>query len=152
MSLRGRAILVSLVALLAIGLAYPNLFGEQQRLDSDWIPDQAVNLGLDLQGGIHWLLRIDADKAVHDELVTVEGRLRENAETDGVAFTSIELDGEGARVLVTGADEDALQKLIDDRFDSLALDSADDGLVGHADRATGRTRWSGAACARRSTC
>ncbi len=129
MSLRGRVILVSIVALLAVALSYPSFFTEQQRLDSDWIADQALNLGLDLQGGIHWLLRIDAEKALRDELVTIESRLRDSAQSDGVAFTSIELDQENVRVLVEGAEQAALQRLIDDRFDSLELSATEDGLA-----------------------
>ncbi len=121
MSLRGRSVLVMLVAVLALGLSYPSFFSEEQRLASEWIPDQGVNLGLDLQGGIHWLLRIDDHKATLDELRNAERRLRDLADEEGVAYQSIELDETALRIDVRGAVEERIQSLLDDLFNTMRV-------------------------------
>jgi preprotein translocase subunit SecD len=75
-TLRWRGIWIGVLGLLMAVFAAPSFFPEKQRLESPWLLDDGVNLGLDLQGGIHWLLRIDTDKAVRQEMVSVQSRLR----------------------------------------------------------------------------
>ena len=130
MSLRGRSVLAMLVAVLALGLSYPSFFSEEQRLASEWIPDQGVNLGLDLQGGIHWLLRIDDHKATLDELRNAERRLRDVADEEGVAYQSIELDETALRIDVHGAVEERIQSLLDDRFNTMRVAEVEPGRLG----------------------
>ncbi len=129
MSLRARVILIGSVALLAVLLAYPSFFSEEQRLASDWISDQGLNLGLDLQGGIHWLLRIDSEKAMLDELRNLEKRLGESADRDGVAFSSIDVDEQAGEIVVRGAVERTFRKMVEENgFDTIEW-SAEDGVL-----------------------
>jgi preprotein translocase subunit SecD len=79
-SLRARSYWLSAAVLLMAWLAFPSFFPEATRQASAWIPDQGVRLGLDLQGGIHWLLRIDETTAVRQELARDLTVLREAAE------------------------------------------------------------------------
>jgi preprotein translocase subunit SecD len=58
MSLRAKVIWISTIAILMALLAFPSFFTEDKRRSSLLIPDQGISLGLDLQGGIHWLLKI----------------------------------------------------------------------------------------------
>ena len=44
--------------------AAANCFSEQTRLASPLIPDAGIRLGLDLQGGIHWVVGVKLDAAV----------------------------------------------------------------------------------------
>ncbi len=80
MSLRMRSYWLSAAVVLGAWLAFPSFFPESTRQASAWIPDKGVRLGLDLQGGIHWLLRIDESTAVRQELARDVGVLREAAE------------------------------------------------------------------------
>ena len=83
MTLRWRGIWVGLLAVMMAYLALPSFFSDEERLASGWIRDEALNLGLDLQGGIHWLLRIDTRTAVRQEMERVHSLLRERLdETD----------------------------------------------------------------------
>jgi preprotein translocase subunit SecD len=118
-------ILIGGVALLAIGLAFPNVFSEREREESAWIPDQGLTLGLDLQGGVHWLLRIDDEKATRDELEATVGRVRDAADADGIGFSSIEAAPEGDRIVVRGAVEPSFREFIDSRFDTLEVDGGE---------------------------
>jgi protein-export membrane protein SecD len=65
------------VSLLMIFMALPSLVPERVRLESPWIPDSGVSLGLDLQGGIHWLLAVDRDQAYQKRIETIAADLGE---------------------------------------------------------------------------
>ncbi|MDX2073173.1 MAG: protein translocase subunit SecD [Alphaproteobacteria bacterium] len=74
--------LISLTCFIFVWLAIPSLMSEstRNRLPS-WMPHQAVNLGLDLQGGSHLLLEVDFDTYVREQVNSlteeVRGILRE---------------------------------------------------------------------------
>jgi preprotein translocase subunit SecD len=103
-SLRNRAIWVGVAALVMALLAYPSFFSEERRLASPWISDQGINLGLDLQGGIHWLIHIDVGTAVQQEMARAEGVLREEAEVAGVSVAGLSLREDGTLELGVSAE------------------------------------------------
>ena len=81
---RWKVILVAFAVLLGLLFAMPNLLTPAQR-DAlpGWLPSNALNLGLDLQGGSYLLLEVDID-ALREERVTnlmedVRVTLREEA-------------------------------------------------------------------------
>jgi preprotein translocase subunit SecD len=53
-------------------------------------PDQKVNLGLDLKGGVHLVLRVHTDDALRLETDTTVERLRDTLTRNGVQFTRLE--------------------------------------------------------------
>ncbi|RIL06490.1 MAG: protein translocase subunit SecD [Proteobacteria bacterium] len=67
-SLRWRTIGVVLSLLLFGWYAAMNFVPAAARKASDWLPDQALRLGLDLQGGIHWVLGPNLAVAIDHEL------------------------------------------------------------------------------------
>ena len=91
MTLRWRGIWVGLLTLVMLYLAVPSFFSEEERLENGWIRDQGLNLGLDLQGGIHWLLRIDTDTAVRQEMERVQSVLQERLEEKDMAQVELHL-------------------------------------------------------------
>jgi len=117
-SVRARAIWVGVVAFLGILLAYPSFFTEQQRLESDWISDRGINLGLDLQGGIHWLLRIDEKTALSQELEARERDLASVLEERQISYDSIRVRDDG-KIELRGVSRADLQKVIDEVFTGL---------------------------------
>ena len=80
MSLRWKAIWVAVICGLMAWAALPSFFSQEQRDASIWLADDAMNLGLDLKGGVYWLLRVDEDEAIAQELRTLEGVVAEAAE------------------------------------------------------------------------
>jgi|UniRef100_A0A7C4AQM1 preprotein translocase subunit SecD len=61
--LRIRFGIIGIVVLVSIFLVYPSL-GPVPAFWSKYLPDNPVRLGLDLQGGLHLILEVQADKAV----------------------------------------------------------------------------------------
>jgi preprotein translocase subunit SecD len=92
-------------------LTLANLVPEQTRIASPLLPDKGLRLGLDLQGGIHWVLGVKLEEAEAQELGFLADNLREIAGKDGdfhvqssavengklVVHTATEADAEGVR-------------------------------------------------------
>src|SRR5687768_18403797 len=76
-NLRTRLIIIAAVIALAIWGFYP--------------PDQKINLGLDLKGGVHLVLRVQTNDALRSETETTVERLRDTLTRNGVQFSSLDV-------------------------------------------------------------
>ena len=77
-------------------------------------PSEKVNLGLDLRGGVHMIMRVQTDAALRIETDTTAERLREALGVAAVQFTNLE---------VTSPDEFVAEGVQDDQaFRQVALD------------------------------
>jgi len=81
--LRIRIALVSALVALFAFLSVANVVPEETRVANPLLPDEGLRLGLDLRGGIHWVLGVKLSVAVEHELQFLEGNLVEAAERDG---------------------------------------------------------------------
>ncbi len=92
----------ALIILVGIFAALPNLFTEKQLAGlPGWFPKHQITLGLDLQGGSHLVLEVDADALRHDRLQSLVGDARMALRKDGVRTESIRLAGDAIAVVVT---------------------------------------------------
>ena len=73
--LRLRLAMVAGTVLFLSYFAAANCFSEKARLANALIPDAGVRLGLDLRGGIHWVVGVKLDAAVEHELEFQRGSL-----------------------------------------------------------------------------
>ena len=104
------AAIVSIVVLLG-WFAAANFVPAATR-KATWLwPDQGIRLGLDLQGGIHWVLSPDLDAALEHELDVLRGGLREELEGEHVTLSRAEVE-QDRLVLETERPED-LEKVRD---------------------------------------
>jgi preprotein translocase subunit SecD len=100
-NLRWRLALTAAVIALAVWSFYPL--------------DKKINLGLDLQGGVHLVLRVQTDDALRSETETTVERLRDNLSRANVRFSKLE---------VTAPDEFRVEGLSDDAaFRTAAADA-----------------------------
>ncbi|MFZ1814199.1 MAG: protein translocase subunit SecDF [Rhizobiaceae bacterium] len=70
---------VSILAIILLGVLYaaPNLMSQSMRdAMPSWAPNQAMTLGLDLQGGSHLLMQVDRKAMQSDKLNTLEDDIR----------------------------------------------------------------------------
>src|SRR5205085_11950413 len=81
-NLRTRAIVVLVVVLGSIWYLYP--------------PKKTINLGLDLQGGIHLVLGVETDKAIASQTDRVAEDLKGALEKKGIGVTRIARDGDSS--------------------------------------------------------
>jgi preprotein translocase subunit SecD len=69
---------VALICVLGILYALPNLMSKGTFEDfPDWMPGKTINLGLDLQGGLHLLLKVETEVAIEEMVGNLEGDIRE---------------------------------------------------------------------------
>ncbi|MGH0034769.1 MAG: protein translocase subunit SecD [Myxococcota bacterium] len=61
-------------------ISFANLVPKAERIESPIWPDDELRLGLDLQGGIHWVVGVDLEEAVARELEFVRGNLESEFE------------------------------------------------------------------------
>ena len=76
-NLRWRLIVILAVIGLAVWSFYP--------------PGEKINLGLDLKGGVHLVMRVQTDEALRIETETTVERLRDTLSRAGVQYTKLEV-------------------------------------------------------------
>ncbi|MCG8589694.1 MAG: protein translocase subunit SecD [Proteobacteria bacterium] len=114
MSLRWRLGLVGAVVLYFAYLSAANFVPKEQRVESPFWPDDGLRLGLDLQGGFHWVLEVDLNVALERELTYFRGQIEENLKDEGVTAIEARVENERLTVLVPrAADLDKLREAAD---------------------------------------
>lgn len=92
--LRWQAGAVALLLLLFAFLSAANMADKQTRMDSPILPDDGLRWGLDLQGGIHWVVGVDLDRAIVRELEYIRGNLEEQLAENAPMLLAVETEGQ----------------------------------------------------------
>ncbi len=98
-------------------VAVSNFIPEETRKESGLLPDEGVRLGLDLQGGIHWVLGAQLEVAVEHELDFLRGFFESQIEDDEISGAEVRVDAEELRLILSTrnpADADRLRTMADD--------------------------------------
>jgi preprotein translocase subunit SecD len=100
-------ILVVLFVFFATGV-YPILANRYGLPMPGWLARRQLQLGLDLKGGVHLVLKVHTEEAIRTFTTTTSEQVRESLRTAGVNFASIALSAHNAfRVEGVSADRDA---------------------------------------------
>ncbi len=96
-------------------------------------PKKKINLGLDLQGGMHLVLEVETEKAVESTIERLVQELRSQLRTDQIAYTDLkQVDGSRIAAQLQGQENIAkFEALLDKEFQDLRIASrkvADDSL------------------------
>lgn len=98
--------LVIIVAALGMIYAAPNLL-PGDREGGGILPGQKINLGLDLQGGSHLLLRVDMAVVIEERLEGIAETIRQEFRTNKIRFSGLDVRNSEVRVRLRNADDDA---------------------------------------------
>jgi preprotein translocase subunit SecD len=112
--------IILILAVCALGLVYaaPNLFGratisEWEEALPGWLPVRQVNLGLDLQGGSHLLLRVDWEEVIEERLRSIEEGLRAELRGARIGYTDLGVaNGAAGFTLRDPADTDRARDVV----------------------------------------
>ena len=119
---RWRVLSVAILLLLFSFLTAANFIAKDQRVGSAFWPDEGLRLGLDLRGGIHWVVGVRLDEAITRELEFVRKTIEEGLSDDGLALASGRVED---LTLTLVARNDAELSLVEERADdSGVLESA----------------------------
>ncbi|MBI5014505.1 MAG: protein translocase subunit SecD [Deltaproteobacteria bacterium] len=118
-SLKWRTALMLAVIVLGVFFLLPTILGPDSGLP-DFLAKRKLNLGLDLQGGMHLMLEVEAEKAVENSLNRIGGDLKDSLREKGLRARSIEAHGGEVVVLVHDAGTaDQLQALVAKNYPGL---------------------------------
>lgn len=113
--LRVRIGAIAALVLLLGFYAVVNFVPEETRLASPLLPDAGLRLGLDLQGGIHWVLGVQLDVAVEHELEFLRDNLEDDLKEADIFGVQLKVDG-GRMIVaeISGADAAFVKKWADE--------------------------------------
>ena len=103
-----RWVLATYAAIILCGIvaAFPNLLAPHQVAAlPDWLPKQQVTLGLDLRGGSHLVLEVDADALKAGRLGTLLDDTRSQLRAENIEPKSVRLAGDAVVVTIVEASE-----------------------------------------------
>ena len=122
---RMRGIMIAIVLVFGLILSLPTMVSllSPYQLSEDWLGPvgkyiKQVKLGLDLQGGMHLVLKVDTDKAVAGKLNIIASSLKSEMQQKRIHYTKIEAAAPNAIVAVLRdpADQDKLSGTIKEQY------------------------------------
>jgi preprotein translocase subunit SecD len=109
-----KLVLVFVVVITAIIYILPTL-------KADLWPHKKINLGLDLQGGMHLVLEVDSEKAVESTAERISQEIRQQLKQNRLRNVSVDrIEGTRISALVKSEENiDKFKELLDDEFRDL---------------------------------
>ncbi len=103
------------IAVLGVLFALPNVLSPEARQYVEenlpsWIPNQTVNLGLDLRGGSHLLLEVEMAEVIRDRIDSLTASARSISRTERIRPDSIRRSEAG--IIVTLREDDARDTML----------------------------------------
>ncbi|MDV7338777.1 protein translocase subunit SecD [Terasakiella sp. A23] len=93
--------LVIAVCLLGVAFAAPNMFDRKTTAElPGWLPNQQISLGLDLQGGSHLLLEVEAQTVINERLVSIMDTIRTTLRAERIRYTGLRVRGDSVQVQI----------------------------------------------------
>ncbi len=123
--------IILILAVCAFGLLYslPNVMGEKARSYATenlpgFVPNKAVNLGLDLQGGSHLLLQVELDDVIKERSEALVSALRPELRQEKIGYRRLSDFEGGVKITLRDAkDTGAARKLIRAVDQNLTIDT-----------------------------
>ena len=103
-----KKLVVILITVLGIVYAAPNLMSGDDEAGGGVLPGQKINLGLDLQGGSHLLLRVDMDVVAQERLDGVAETIRQEFRARKIRFSGLDVNDGAVSVRLRKTDDSAV--------------------------------------------
>jgi len=113
-----RAAVVGILILISLSLLMPSLTKELPPWWSSVLPQEKINLGLDLQGGMHLVLEVDVDKAVETDLDRDMDDLKYDLRKGKIRYLELQRHGNSGidLTLMREEDKEKLDEMITSNF------------------------------------
>ena len=122
-----RAIFTFVLIIIAVVMLIPSLVDQAKYPWTSKI-NEGISLGLDLKGGIHFVLSVDTEKAVQDRLDRRTDEIRIRLDDEQIPYESVSVEPESFSVVVklkAGADKDKFRDKVVDYFNDLKKTTVD---------------------------
>ena len=130
-SLKWRFILYGAVAVFAILLLLPTFIAELPPWFTKVIPTEKIHLGLDLQGGMHVILEVEAEKAVESYVERVKNNMKDDLKEKGIPVGKLEREKSNQIVLEASGEKEKWEKVLSQRYQmmqELSSSTVDKGI------------------------
>ncbi|WP_456325334.1 protein translocase subunit SecD [Desulfonauticus submarinus] len=123
MSLRWRFIVILIVLVLGLIYTLPSIPKIKNSPLGKFLPDDQINLGLDLKGGIHLTLGVDVNTALKNSLAQTGEDIRDEAREKGIFVLKPQVDNSNTLTftLLKSSQANDLEKLIKKYFPMLKI-------------------------------
>jgi len=116
-NLKWKPVIVLAVIITAVIYVLPTVI-------SDWWPHKKINLGLDLQGGMHLVLEVDTQKAVESTIERISRELRADLRKKDIRHKGIHIvDNSGISLELNNRYTEIFTKLMDTDYRDLRMDT-----------------------------
>ena len=115
-SLKWRFILFAAISVFAVLLCLPTVTSDLPAWFKKVLPSEKIHLGLDLQGGMHLILEVQAEKAVESHVERIKNNLRDDLKERGIPFGKIEREKTDQIVLEVSGEKSKWEKLLAERY------------------------------------
>jgi len=124
-SLKWRILIVLAILIVSLVYIYPSLAPGLPTWWQKGLPAEKIHLGLDLRGGMHLILEVQADKAVESAVERTVEELKFSLVKAKMPVNGVtRIEGRRLEVQLARADDqDKFNKLLDNEFDYLVTDS-----------------------------
>ena len=122
-SLRWKYLLLFVLLAFAGLTMLPTFYGNMPDWWKKYISPEGLHLGLDLQGGMHLVLKVDLDKAIENSLNFAAQDLKNNLKEQRISVVQSD-SGDARKVMFTLPNVDSagkVQKMVEDEFPNLAI-------------------------------
>ena len=125
-SIKFRALLALIVCLAGLFFLIPSLISDLPDAWKKYLPADKIRLGLDLQGGMHLVLEVNAEKAVETTMERMTNDMRETLMDNKIRFRNIERTKTNLIVLELpdSASRTAFEKVLKDQYPDLEVTSS----------------------------
>jgi preprotein translocase subunit SecD len=114
--LKWKFILYAAITLFAILLLLPTLTSELPPWFGKVIPTEKIHLGLDLQGGMHLILEVEAEKALESYVERIKNNLRDDLKEKGIPVGKLEREKGSQIVFEVSGEKERWEKILSQRY------------------------------------
>jgi len=124
-NLRWRGAIIAFLVFMAFIYLTPSLGGDLPPWWSSFLPQERIQLGLDLQGGMHLVLEVEVKKAVESNLERVAEDLKHDLRKKKIRYLEIKRNGvEGVDLeLMRDEDRESFQELAEANYPDFEIKS-----------------------------
>ena len=124
-SLTWRSAIALLAILVALIYLVPSITGTVPAWWSSFLPKDKIHLGLDLQGGMHLVLEVEASKAIEGHLERVVDEMKGDLREDKIRYVSMKRKGlEGVEIiLMRSKDETVFRDMVAANYPDFSIES-----------------------------
>jgi len=130
--MKWKAIVTFLVLVGGIVYLVPSFVEDLPEWWKKYLPTDKIHLGLDLRGGIHLLLEVEADKAVENTVERIVTDLKEVLRKKDIFYSSIGREGQNTLKIegISISDKDRFDEILSAQYPTLKLYSTSEGARG----------------------